>query len=138
MSLIEAVLKHYNLLLPRPHNAPLVFLQKVPSTLTHHCPILRLNPPIPLTHRPSILPSHYPPLVPFNAPPPSPIPPYPSSPTFAKVLGGIADNPQSPPAVQNEEGDFTVVDRKKKRQVSTERQESKQHAKRGTLVNIPN
>ena len=50
ISLIEAVLKHYNLLLPRSHNAPLVVLQKVPFTLTHRRPILlphllRLNPP---------------------------------------------------------------------------------------------
>ena len=140
ISLIEAVLKHYNLLLPRPHNTPLVFLQKVPSTLIQHRPILlphllRLNPPIPLPHRPSILPCLCPPLGPFNHPS-SPLPPHPSSSTFACVLGGRADKPQSAPAVQNEEADFTLVDRKRKRKVSRERHESKQQAKRGTWVNI--
>ena len=38
--------------------------------------------------------------------------------------------------MKNEEADFTVVDRKKKRKVSRERQESKQQAQRGTWVNI--
>ena len=47
-------------------------------------------------------------------PSPSPLPPHSSSPTFASVLGGRADKPQFAPAVQNEEADFTVVDRKKK------------------------
>ena len=69
-------------------------------------------------------------------PPPSPLLPHPSSPTFANVLGGRADKPQSAAAVQNEEADFTVVDRKKKIKVSKERHESKQQAQRGTGVNI--
>ena len=38
--------------------------------------------------------------------------------------------------LQNEEADFTVVDRKKKRKVSTERHESKQQTQRGAGVNI--
>ena len=38
--------------------------------------------------------------------------------------------------MQNEEADFTVVDRKKKIKVSRERHESKQQAQRGTGVNI--
>ena len=63
-------------------------------------------------------------------PPPSPLLPHPSSPTFASVLGGRADKPQSAPAVHNEEADFTVVYRKKKRKVSTKRHESKQQAQR--------
>ena len=45
-------------------------------------------------------------------PPLSLLLPHPSSPTFASVLGGRADKPQSAPAVQYEEADFTVVDRK--------------------------
>ena len=141
MSLIVAVLKHYNLMLPRPHHALLVFLQKVPSTLTHSHPILlphllRLNPPIPLPHHPSILPCHCHPLGPLTPPPPLHYCPTASSPTFASVLGGRADKPQSEPAVQNEEADFTVVERKKKRKVFTERHESKQQAQKGTGVNI--
>ena len=48
-----------------------------------------------------------------SIPLPSPLPPHPSCPTFASVLGGRADKPQSAPAVQNEEADFTVVDRTK-------------------------
>ena len=39
-------------------------------------------------------------------------PPPPASPTFASVLGGRVDKPQSAPAVKKEEADFTVVDRK--------------------------
>ena len=140
MSLIEAVLKHYNLLLPCPHNGSLVFLQKVPSTLIHHCPILlphllRLNPPIPLPHRPSILPNVCPPLGPFNPPPPLHYCPT-LHPLRLPVLRGRTDKPQSASAVQNEEADFTVVDRKKKRKESRERHESKQQAQRGTRVNI--
>ena len=50
----------------------------------------------------------------INPPSPSQLLPTPSSPTFESVLGGRADKPQSEPAVQNEEADFTVVDRKKK------------------------
>ena len=107
MSLIEAGLKHCNLLLLRPHNAPLVCLQKVPSTLIHHRPILlphllRLNPPIPLPHRPLITAV---PLLSTGAiqPSPSPLPPHLSSPMFANVLGGKADKPQSAPVVQNQE-----------------------------------
>ena len=49
---------------------------------------------------------------------------------------GRVDKPQSAPAVQNEEADFTVVDRKKKRKASRERHESKQQAQRETGVNI--
>ena len=139
MSLIEAVLKHYNLLLPRPHNAPLVFLQKVPSTLTHRSPILlphllRQEPTHPSTpptfHTAVPLPS----TGSIQLPPPSPPPIHPSSPTFDSVLGCRADKPQSASAVQNEDADFTVVDRKKK--VSTERHERKQQAQRGTGENI--
>ena len=44
----------------------------------------------------------------------SPLPPHLSSPTFASVLRGRADTPQSAPDVQNDEADFTVVDRNKK------------------------
>ena len=118
MSLIEAVLKHCNLLLSRPHNTPLVFLQKVPSTLIHYRPILlphllRLNPPIPLPHRPSVLPCLCSPLGPFNPPPLHYRPPF--TPYVCQCVRGRADKPQSAPAVQNEEVDFTVVHRKKKK-----------------------
>ena len=61
--------------------------------------------------------------------PPQPPPPL-ASPMFASVLGSRADQPQSALAVQNEEADFTVVNRKKKRKVSTETHESKQQAER--------
>ena len=57
-------------------------------------------------------------------------------PYVCQCVRGRADKPQSAPAVQNDKADFTVVDRKKKRKVSTERHESKQQAQRGTGVNI--
>ena len=91
-----------------------------------------LNPPIPLLHRPSILPVPLP-SAGFIQPPTYPLPPPPASPTFA-VLGSREDHPQSVLAVQNEGADFTVVDRKTKRKVSTDRNESK--AQRGTGVTI--
>ena len=46
----------------------------------------------------------------------------------------VVCKPQSAPAVQNEEADFTVVDRRKKIKVSRERHESKQQAQRGTSI----
>ena len=52
------------------------------------------------------------------------------------MLGSRADQPQSALAVQNEGADFTVVDRKRKRKLSTERHLSKLQAERRTGVNI--
>ena len=82
-----------------------------PRTLPHLC---RLNPPIPVPHRPSILPCLCPPLGPFT-PLPSPLPPHPSSPTIASVVGGRAEKPQSALAVQNEKAYFTCRQKEKKK-----------------------
>ena len=60
----------------------------------------------------------------------------PRSPTFASVFQSRPEQSQSAPAVQNALADFTVVDRKKMRKVSTERNESKQKDLIGTGVNI--
>ena len=145
MYLIGAVLKSYSqllsrqvrnlpltashLLLANSHHHTLVFLQKVPSTLTHRYPILLrhptlLNSPIPVLHRPSI---HCLLLGKFN---PSQLPPPLASPTFASVLGSRTVQSQSALAMQNDGADLTVVDidRKEKRTVSTERHKSKQQA----------
>ena len=122
-----------------PHHPPLVFLQKVLSTFTHLHLIL-LPPP----HHCSTHQSLY-----STAPPAFPAtalywahstPPLnyrlPCIPQVCQCVRDRADHPQSALSGQNEGAAFTVVDRKKKRKVSTERSESKQQAQRGTGVNI--
>lgn len=56
-------------------------------------------------------------------------------PTFASVLASRLAQVKFTLAVQDEGADFTVVDRKKKKE-STERHESKQQLQRGTGVYI--
>ena len=146
---IDTVLKHYSLLflrkvldlpltashlpLPYPHHSTLVLCWST-DLLSHTsapycCPTHPSTPS--LLHTAVPLPSAGP-----IQPSTSPLPPTPAFPTFASVLRSKADQPQSPVAVKNEGADFTVIDRKKNRKVSTERPESKQQAQRGTGVNI--
>ena len=65
-----------------------------------------------------------------------PLPPSPTAPSFANVVGSRQEQSQSTLAVPDDGADFTVVDRQKIRNGTTERSGSKQQALRGTGVNI--
>ena len=130
MPLIWALLESYNpLLQPQVLNLHL-------AASCHHPPpphtALRLTPVEP-TH-PSTPPS------PHTAGPiqPStpPLPPPPTAPSLASVVGSGQVKPKSALAVQDGGVHFTVVNRKKMRNGTTERHESKQKALRVMGVNI--
>ena len=104
-----------------------------PPTLSHIYP--HTPPPhtaVPLTPAEPIRPSTSRPTQPSTPL----LPPSPTAPSFASVVGSRQEQSQSTLAVQDGGADFTVVDRKKMRKGTRERSGSKQHALRGTGVNI--